>query len=845
MSLDHDEDVPIKFTAFERADTTHGVVVSTTWKAFCGEISQGFPVRVEDKKAGPSVVLGTFVDTSENARKDEKNFDYSTMAGLDFDDITWDDLADVLCQLDDHKYAALVYTTYSHARVYREKGKYRVRLIVPLSRKVYKQEWEDFYGGLLDMFPAAQTDCGDPTRAWFMPVVPYGVSVDEDNLICTVLPGKAVVPEDIALTRWQDRVQNKGAFRKGGERVSEKELKRFQKKLQRRNPETASMLEQVLLGEPFAEKGERDNSLYRLCQDLAKGFPRGDAGGIAQRFKASLSSMVTKHTVESVQQKLERAQEDAHAEELALAEAEAKRFRELKKTTGVPSDYTKQYVMEWGLSVGCPVEFEDFKQRLVVHHRNDYYLFFNGDYILVSRDGLHVACRDLLLPAKNSLDVDIHKVTENGKKVLKTPSELFAEYGTEAPDVHIVLGAKNSYYDPRIRTFVIAKCPLRPLQPTFSEGVDRWMRAACPDDASLEHFRDWMAVAPDLSRPLVMLALIGETSVGKSSFAEGMSRLWATSTVSMEVMFDNFQDSVWECPLLLADEDFPKDSKNRVPSARLRTILTSGEHLINKKHVSAAKTKGYFRLVAALQNVEKLRALSHQNGKEDVEAVMARILVIHCRTEASKLFDWEAFVNNEEIAKHSLWLKEQRLRTIVEAGSRFGIRSRVADPQSEVFLYDKSVLAVMECVSRWLVDRSEEDSSCTPAIVVKGNVHVHPRKLLQVWDQLFDRHDSAKPTYMNFYDAVRSVSRGDLRVRLPSRKYYHYLTIDSEALLAFVRDKYKGMNLQRELQLYSHELFEDGSEYRFDGDKYPDVYEVAARNRILAADEADVPQAAD
>lgn len=842
MSLDHDEDVSIKFTAFERADTTHGVVISTTWKAFCGEILREFPVLVDDKKAGPSVVLGAFADSSGSARKDEKNFDYSTMVGLDFDDITWGDLETTLRQLEKEGYTALVYTTYSHARVHKETGTYRVRLISPLSRKVYKHEWGDFYEGLLAMFPAAQIDCGDPTRAWFMPVAPRGAKMD--GLFCELQEGRAIVPEEIALTRWQDRVQNKGAFQRGGERVSEKELKKFQKKLQRRNPDTASMLEQVLLGEPFAEKGERDNSLYRLCQDLAKGFPRGDAGSIAQRFKASLSLMVTKHTVASVQQKLERAQEDAHAEEGALAEAEAKRFRELKKTTGVPSDYTKQYVMEWGLAVECPVEFDDFRQRLIIHHKNNYYLFFNGDYLPVSKDGLHVACRDLLfLPAKNSLGVDIYKVTQNGK-VLKTPSEMFTEYGTEAPDAHIVLGIKNSYYDPRIHTFVIAKCPLRPLQPTFSEGVDRWMRAACPDEASLEHFRDWMAVAPDLSRPLAMLALIGETSVGKSSFAEGMSRLWATSTVSMEAMFDNFQDAVWECPLLLADEDFPKDSRNRVPSARLRAILTSGEHLINKKYVSASKTKGYFRLIAALQNVEKLRALSYQNGKEDVEAVMARILVIHCRTEASRLFDWAAFVNNEEIAKHALWLREQRLRTIVEAGSRFGIRNKAKDAQSEVFLYDKSVYVALSCVCRWLVERVDENTNSAPAIVTKGQVHVYPRSLLEIWDTLFNKR-TTRPDHIVFTEALQGVSDGRLAVRRPSRRSFKYLSIKTETLVAFADKHQDDLDIKRELQLYSHELFEDGSQYKFDGDKYPDVYEVAARNRILAADEAGVPQAAD
>lgn len=71
--------------------------------------------------------------------------------------------------------------------------------------------------------------------------------------------------------------------------------------------ELGAALGHVVGGEPFAEEGERDQVLFKLCRDLAREIPDADPGALAELFAPSLEVMPGGPTVESVVEKFTRA----------------------------------------------------------------------------------------------------------------------------------------------------------------------------------------------------------------------------------------------------------------------------------------------------------------------------------------------------------------------------------------------------------------------------------------------------------------------------------------------------------------------------------------------------------
>lgn len=837
----------VEFTSYEGSRTSIGQFVQIPWKSFGTALTEKGQYEVEAKCDSQLMIPAKFRDGARNKKLESVEY-VGSMLPLDYDNITEDDYAFLLERLAEESLTYILYTTYGHWESQREKGTYKIRLILLLSRRVYKHEygllWEacnQLLGGLAD------PQCKDASHGFFLPTCPPGTP--EEYRIAVFEEGKAIVVDELIQATRAEVLEHGSKFRRGGIPVEFKQVEAFAKKLKRRGTETGYLLVKMVEGLPFAKHGHRDEAVFKMCQDLAREFPEGEAGSIAACFSSSLSQMPGDHpiTVQDVQEKLERAQSDVLAEKEAKFKSTVEGFKQIQENTAVPDDYDAEYIRQYAEETGSGSRIETFSKRLIICTSNStYYVFFNKNYMLVPKDALYVVFRDFLYPARGTLRVNPHKVVDSGKEVPKTPSDLIADYGAYAENTEVRLGIERSFFEESTGTLVIAKCTQKITTPEYSEKVDFWMQKVVSTREELEGLRDWMAMCPDLTRPIAMLVMFGASNIGKTSFAEGIARLWSESYVEQSTIFEPFQDDLWKTPAVYADEEFPKDHKGKVPSARLRGFITARVHSINAKFMKRTETIGYYRLMAGLQTINKLEELSYKNQRQDINAIMQRLLVIGCRAEAGQYFDYDDFVKHGAIARHALWLRNQRHAEIVESKARFGIRNMPHSEYLAVALADSNTHATLDWMCQFLEQRLDEDSSEPPAFVARRELYFRWRGVEEMWDRLLGLRDRTKPDRRRLREALSTISSGETReIKIPSGKKRVYSQVNLEMLRAYAEMYYEDLDLERELSLYSLEMTKDGSGFTLRGDMYPTIWDIERREKALREVDLDLEPAAD
>lgn len=766
----------VRFTQFDAADSLEGQDVDIPWNTFATEfVREGFHFG-QAKSETPLMVPVEFV--SGATRKSMEYVDRVYIGALDYDELTEKQFADVLRRLVDNDLEAIVYTTWGHPKAV-SKGLYKFRVLVPLSRPVEKAEWKLFWplmNGLLGSL--GDRKCFDPTRGYFVPAVPKGTRKDE--LLLTRFEGK---PLDVnQLLSGVDTLDLEALAVEDSDRenIDRDRIRTFAKKLIRSTVEyrswMGSLLLKVLKGEPFAEKGNRDNTVYKLAKDLGEAFPEGDAASLAQHFEASLSHMGGEGapTVAEVRDKISRAQKRVLSERLREQKKKLVQERRLLEDLG---EYSKETIESFCSYTGCGATFDVFFKRLIVQKGSRFFVFCGSDYVCFTEKELTNACRDLLMPAAEAFNVSVYNVSDKGVEVPKSVLQLVHDYGVVAHNEEVRIYEQASYYEEATKTFVEAPFPLRALEPKQHPAVDRWIDALCPRAELAESLRDWMAVASDLRRALAFLVFVGQTGVGKTSFADCIARLWTTSKASkMANAFDSFNTEMKRNPVLLADEGLPTDYRGRVPTDKLRSLISSGEHVLNSKHRDLVRIKGYYRLVAAVNGLDKV-SFGQVHTREDVEAIQQRTLIIPVEPKAAGFFDYDDFFHGDAIAEHSLWLRKEREK--VE--NRFGIRVVRSD------LFDLLQDDLAENLLSWLLwfleNRKLEDERELPAFVAKNALYANSEKIPTFWESLFP--DERKPNKRKFEQTLKLFSDGFVRVRLSSGTLRRYWRIRSDLLRTF------------------------------------------------------------
>lgn len=327
---------------------------------------------------------------------------------------------------------------------------------------------------------------------------------------------------------------------------------------------------------------------------------------------------------------------------------------------------------DWGAAAPPPVTMGAIEERtdepylLLTPVGDALYLRVGNDWIgpAVGRDA-----PDVMIG--HYLSSTIELFTHDGKP--KTKRHLIRQYGHVVKEHRIVLGATQSTYDPRSETFSEAQARPRVFDAQYSEAVNRYITALAGNAMVAQDINTWLAMLPDLTTTLASLVIVGRRGIGKSLLAAACARLWSDKGPSRAVdVFSDWTGSILRCPLVFADEYLPKGLGM---SGRIREFVASHTHTITRKFLPSVEAIGCSRLIIAGNN-DNILSFGENLNAEDLAAIAERFYLVHAHATGIDPETARRFVDEDELAKHCLWLNRNMART---RHGRFWIRGMSLD----------------------------------------------------------------------------------------------------------------------------------------------------------------------
>ena len=557
----------------------------------------------------------------------------------------------------------------------------RVRVVLPLSRTVtmgeYERLWDLFqqtFGGKID--PKTRK----PAQRYFAPRRPE----DVPEIFIPLEQGEPLNVED-ALSRAPTSADT-STRPSGASSVSRTPTREDLKKLGAalvRSPSAeravlGEAFRKLAKGEPYAEKGSREATTFRLCSELARKHPKLDPARTAELFAPSLALMQPTHvTLNEVATKLTRAVDHQAAKERAgRASRVAKAFGERDRSGG----YTTEELA--ALCEFC--EAETPAEIVWICQRGEHYwLLTPAGYRQFGRAEIESAVRVYLAPAVDH-GVEIDSLTPQGIKP-RPVRDLVVDYGVVLNAVEFDLSAQVTTYSRERNTLTLSTCPYRAIEPRFDPQIDRWLQLLAGDKYS--SLCKWLASLTRIDRPALLLFIEGLPNSGKSLFIQGCSRLWTVDgATALEEAMGPWNTRVRTCPLVAGDEVIPRDSRGRTRTEELRLLVQQRSMPLREKYAPNATIRGSIRLVIVANNRDLLSAGGNLTG-DDIAAVSDRILHVHVADKRVQRFladlpaeTKQAWVEQDLIAAHVLALAktiklDEHARFLVENDSAALVRS--------------------------------------------------------------------------------------------------------------------------------------------------------------------------
>ena len=654
---------------------------------------------------------------------------------MDFDKLTAAEMEETLAAA--QGLDCLLYTTWSHPRRLRAVGTWSFRLLFPFTRSVEAAEWAAFWPRLDAMFGGrADLNCRPISAVYFIP------SAAEDTGLNWV-ERQCGAPLDVDAVLAMPEPPPRARIRIVGPADLEDLAGRLVRRRHGSIKAVGYAIRHALKGEPFAPNGDRDSAMFRIAGELAREWPDADPERLVKCFEASLAVMAALDPaggcptrddfLTKIVRRQEEARSDRDAKEEARKNALAMRIREA--FGGLRDEpYTEDELNSFATHAG--VDREGFKRRWVVQVGRSYYLFKGGSYgaPLMSEELVLAAERDLA-PAETA-GVEIWKVGRDGDLRPKTPQELALQYGVSASQAVVDMCAQRAHYDHRTCTLVEAPCPRRPLEPEPSLQVESWLVAlGGPETAKL---MDWIAVVTRLDEPCAAVYLDGLPGSGKTLFADALSRIWTTGgPTPLSEVVGSFNDCLLRCPLVLADEVLPEVLKKSEGTGSLRQLVQARQFVLNRKHKPTAPLKGALRIVLTANNRHMLETRELLTPA-DTAAIAERILYIRAAREARKVLNdlgYETvrkFVTEDLVAKHALWLREQRP---VKRDGRFLVTGSDSALHRSLTTSRGLPSAICNWCVSYLLEPGKMDATGRLLIRIKeGRLYVTAKGLADYWD---------------------------------------------------------------------------------------------------------------
>lgn len=557
------------------------------------------------------------------------------------------------------RYAHAWHTAWSHDPA--GTGEISVRVIVPVDRPITPAEWPIVWRACVTDIAGTYADpaCRDISRLYFLPAT-HGsrakqaeIGIHEGPLYSVekVLNSRPAEPAPASLPTTQP--------------VALADLEALAKRLQRGSrPSLGLALGRALRGEPWADHGARDNTLFAIAAEIAKHYPNANPAQIASLFERSISHFPDL-SMDFVRSKLDRALAKKHEERESQALNEQARVSSASaiafRAGGFASDrttpYTDHEIANFAKWAKC--DPGEFRTRWILQRGTSYYFFvghpeprYVGPF---SKEDGQLAAHTYLAPA-SSVGVELMTTSIDGGSQKRSVQSLALDYGTVAERVIVDLTAQVTTY--QSGTIYESTAPLRrDLRAEFSEDVAAWLATMPPA------VEQWLGFVTDLGRPCVALFLEGAPGAGKTLLAKGCARLFGYGApTSLAQIMGPFNQGLTANPVVLADEMLPKTAYGKGRTAELREIIQADTRPLSRKYLPDATIRGAIRLIIAANNREIFGG-EDSLTPYDIQAIVGRFLHAEIGPETADMLrrtNTRSWIDEDVLARHILWIVEQR-----------------------------------------------------------------------------------------------------------------------------------------------------------------------------------------
>lgn len=787
----------LTFTLFRSATDTAGQPISLSWEDWLQQYMshhsvRGKPTDGADEKAlkrhknGPALILG---DMPPGSRHLDKLVRSTHALAIDVDGQPDEAVAKMLAVLESFEYAA--WTTHRHGAESAQ-GRAKLRIVLPLAEPLEPVKHAEAWWGLNQLVGGLN----DPTtkniaRLHFLPST-FNPAVAE----LTHHSGRWLTLEDLPKRLALEDLPK--AAQKPEPETRSLEVFKVRKKLRADKGELKDAINALLAGESFADDPHQHDMVLTLTFKLAYLSQGLNDTDIEELFRPSLAVMQAADPtappmidVINAYNGAVRKIRDSEAQQEAQRRDD-KRERSLAEQIKVAAPGQGRYTDDDLKRIALANEWgaEELRDRWIIQKEGAcWFLSETGDYIgPFSRFDVPVGLSKILARAP----VLLVEVTRNGSKY-RPPIDVVRESGTVASEIHSDMTLQRTYFDPATKVLHEAIRPVRKLDPVFDPEIDGWLKTLSGE--CYPKLIDWISCAADLHKLLCAIYFAGAPSSGKTLFATGIAKIWTEgSPGSILKVLSDFNDEFTRCPLVLADEEVPKNRYTSATAA-LRSMLSTTERTLSRKFQPTSSLRGAVRLILTANNESLLHA--EISSSNDLEAIAQRFLYIEVPHTAAELLNALPKSKKEEwakegIAKHALWLAANH--EVAEPGQRFWVEGNASEMTNRMMSDSKWNSLVCEWLVRYLLNPKPLDTKCVGMIrrgeTCDGELLVNDQAVVDGWELYLKTKES--PITALIGAALRAISKTSKRcnrkIPVPNStksKQIRYRVIDIDRLFSW------------------------------------------------------------